>query len=92
MNDLLVVEFSQFLEKYSITYKNYNLSKREQEVVFLINKGLKNRVIGETLYISETTVKKHVYNIFNKCNLNSRFELICHLRTNTLQGVIETAC
>lgn len=57
----------------------YNLTPREKEVVFLITKGMRNKNIGKVLYISETTVKKHIYNIFNKLSINSRFELITML-------------
>ncbi len=77
MNDLLLVEYAGFLSNFDVILKNYLLTKRESEIVFLINRGMKNRAIGSTLFISETTVKKHLYNIYNKCQINSRFELIC---------------
>lgn len=41
----------------------------------LIARGLTNREIGEELCISETTVKKHVSNIFEKLGISSRKEL-----------------
>ncbi len=45
---------------------NAALSRREAEVAWLLYKGAGNRRIAEELYISETTVKKHVTHIFEK--------------------------
>lgn len=92
MNDLLLVEYSGFCRDYKSFFSSSDLTKRESEITYLINKGYKNKVIGELLYISETTVKKHVYNIFNKLQINSRFELICVLRDNTHITSINRAC
>lgn len=90
MNDLLISEYSEFKKSKNII--NFKLTAREYDVVFLITKGYKNRTIGEILYISETTVKKHVYNIFNKLSINSRFELICKTRETISPSFVETAC
>lgn len=83
MNDLIKQEFDLFiLNGQKICNK---LSKREREVVFLVLKGSTNREIGDVLYISETTVKKHVYNIYNKLQINSRFQLLTyHFSSNEL--------
>lgn len=56
--------------------KQYNLSKRETEILKLLINGSSNNEISEILCISTSTVKKHVYNIFNKIGINSRLELI----------------
>jgi two-component system response regulator DegU len=50
----------------------HNLSKREIEVLSLIAKGYSNRKIASTLYISEKTVKNHIYNIFKKIGVGDR--------------------
>ncbi len=90
MNDLLLSEYSEFQK--SRNFKNFKLTARENDVVFLITKGYRNRTIGEILYISETTVKKHVYNIFNKLCINSRFELLCKTRETVFPSYVNTAC
>lgn len=54
----------------------YRLSKRESEIVKLLIDGCTNSEISETLCISLSTVKKHVYNIFTKFGVNSRIQLI----------------
>ena len=51
------------------------LSRRELEVLQLIARGFNNIQIGEELYIAESTVKKHVSNIYTKLELNSRAEV-----------------
>ena len=52
-----------------------NLSKREREVLNLVGLGLSNRVIAKRLFISEATVKTHIYNLTKKINVNNRTEL-----------------
>lgn len=56
-----------------------SLTVREQEVLQLILSGKSNREIAEGLYISESTVKTHVRNIFSKYDVGSRAELISSL-------------
>lgn len=53
----------------------FGLSAREEEVFSLIIKGMSNSEISAALYISESTVKFHVGNIFKKTGLTSRLEL-----------------
>lgn len=52
------------------------LSKREREVAMAICKGMSNKEISETLFISEKTVKTHVSNILLKLDLNDRVQLV----------------
>lgn len=52
------------------------LSPRETEVLLLISAGESNREIGDHLFISEQTVKKHVSNIFEKLSVSSRTQAI----------------
>jgi DNA-binding NarL/FixJ family response regulator len=48
------------------------LSEREREVLHWLASGASNREIGQRLYITESTVKRHVYNIFGKLNVHNR--------------------
>ena len=52
------------------------LSKREYEVLLEISKGLSNREIADTLFVSESTVKTHVSNILVKLDSKRRTQLI----------------
>ena len=48
------------------------LSERELEVLRLIASGLPNKTITEELFISLSTVKTHIRNIYSKLDVNSR--------------------
>ncbi|MBI2766085.1 MAG: response regulator transcription factor [Chloroflexi bacterium] len=50
------------------------LSERELRVLDLIADGLTNREIGETLFLSEKTIKHHVSDILAKLGLSRRVE------------------
>jgi DNA-binding NarL/FixJ family response regulator len=60
------------------------LTPREMDVVRLLGSGLRNREIGQTLSISEGTVKIHLHNIFNKLGLDSRLALGIYAKENRL--------
>ncbi len=52
------------------------VSPREEEVINMILAGETNSSIAERLFISESTVKKHINNIFRKLQIKSRWELL----------------
>lgn len=56
--------------------KKFSLSDREFDVLKLIADGRSNNEISEQIQISVSTVKKHIYNIFNKAGVNSRTQLL----------------
>ncbi len=58
---------------------NTPLTAREEEVLSLILKAQSNKAIAGKLFISESTVKTHVKNIFSKYDVSSRAELISKL-------------
>ena len=60
------------------------LTAREQEVLQHILSGESNREIAGSLFISESTVKTHVRNIFSKYEVSSRTELISTLFKNKI--------
>jgi DNA-binding NarL/FixJ family response regulator len=51
-----------------------SLSEREIEIVLLAARGLSNRLISDSLHISEATVKRHLANIYEKLGVGSRTE------------------
>jgi len=61
------------------------LTPREQEIVALICRGLKNRQIADALSITTGTVKVHLMHIFEKTGVKDRFELA--LEAHKLVGV-----
>jgi DNA-binding CsgD family transcriptional regulator len=51
------------------------LSKREREVAALVARGLTNREIAQTLFLSERTAENHVQHILTKLGLGSRVQI-----------------
>ncbi len=54
------------------------LTDREMDVLAELSKGLTNSQIGDNLYISEGTAKKHISNILSKLNLSNRMEVLVY--------------
>jgi two-component system, NarL family, nitrate/nitrite response regulator NarL len=61
-----------------------SLTDRELEVIKLVGEGLKNRAIGERLFISEITVHHHLTSIYSKLSVVDRLELIVYAYKNGL--------
>ena len=57
---------------------NVLLTKREEEIVFLVAEGLKNREVAERLKVTENTVRNHLFRVFEKLGISSRAELILY--------------
>jgi len=58
----------------------FGVSKREAEIVRLLAAGKSYREIEAELFISIKTVKTHVYNIYRKTGVKSRWQLMALLR------------
>jgi DNA-binding NarL/FixJ family response regulator len=61
------------------------LTPREQEIVALISRGMKNKQIADRLSITTGTVKVHLMHIFEKTGVKDRFELA--LEAHKLVGI-----
>jgi LuxR family maltose regulon positive regulatory protein len=59
--------------------KKMHLTAREQEIARLAADGYSNRSIGESLFISENSVKTMLKSIYAKLGINSRFLLKQHI-------------
>jgi LuxR family maltose regulon positive regulatory protein len=57
------------------------LSKRELEVLRLLDAGYTNQAVADELVIAVSTVKKHVNNIFGKLGVASRTQAVSRART-----------
>lgn len=78
-------EQPEMQERKKLTFENCisaGLTKREAEIALLVCQGYANGEIAEKLVISETTVKKHVSNIFEKTGIKKREELQQYIETN----------
>ncbi len=59
------------------------LTPREEQVVALVADGLSNRHIAQELKLSEHTIKKYVFRIFEKLGISSRVELVLYAVSNS---------
>ncbi len=58
------------------------LTPREEQVVALVAEGLGNRQIAAELNLSEHTIKKYVFRIFDKLGISTRVELVLYAVNN----------
>lgn len=66
---------SQWRER--IEKKWNSLSEREQQILRLLADGKNNNEISSKLFISESTVEKHLEKIYKKLEVTSRAQAIC---------------
>lgn len=52
------------------------LTRREKQILGLLTEGKTNIEIAETLFVAETTVKSHIYNLYKKIDVKCRKEAI----------------
>ena len=60
------------------------LSKRQKQLLILLDKGQSNRDIAQTLQISEHTVKVHLWRLFRRLDVKSRSQASHLARTQGL--------
>ena len=58
------------------------LTQREEEVLELLTQGITYKGVANKLFISETTVKTHVNNIFQKLQVNDRTQAVLYAINN----------
>jgi DNA-binding NarL/FixJ family response regulator len=56
--------------------RNAALTTREQEVLRLLARGLRNKEIAARLFVSERTINFHLANIYQKLNVSGRTEAL----------------
>jgi len=70
------------------TAASTRISDRELEVLGLLGEGLGTSAIARTLYMSESTVKSHIAQIYQKLGANNRAQaLVTAMRTGLLSSV-----
>lgn len=65
---------SREIDKNKIS--DLGISHREYEILVEISKGLSNKEIANALFVSESTVKTHVSNLFTKLDAKRRTQAI----------------
>lgn len=59
-----------------IAAERFGLTKRETEIVRLLCLGKRSEEISGSLFICNSTLRKHIYNIYCKTHVNSRVQLV----------------
>ncbi len=85
---------SRFIEYFQTSFKEESasstdeenllsyLTQREEEVLDLLTQGITYKGVASKLFISETTVKTHVNNIFQKLQVNDRTQAVLYAINN----------
>lgn len=56
-------------------FEHFGITRREKQIIQLIQAGRTNQEIADELFISLATVKDHNNNLFRKCGVRNRVEL-----------------
>jgi len=67
-----------------LTPTDNKLSKRQKQLIVMLDRGLSNREIADELGISEHTVKVHLWRLFRRLGVKSRTQTIHYARTHGL--------
>jgi DNA-binding NarL/FixJ family response regulator len=67
-----------------LTATDNKLSKRQKQLIVMLDRGLSNREIADELGISEHTVKVHLWRLFRRLGVKSRTQTIHYARTHGL--------
>jgi LuxR family maltose regulon positive regulatory protein len=67
-------------EDESVLFGPDQLSNRELDVLLLLERRLSNQEIGELLFISTSTVKRHTISIYSKLQVHSRRAAVARAR------------
>lgn len=67
---------NKVISLYSTEESGEIISKREKEVLMLIENGAKNSEIAKELFITESTAKSHILNIFSKLGVHNRVQAV----------------
>ncbi|HKB45871.1 MAG TPA: response regulator transcription factor [Chitinophagaceae bacterium] len=67
-------------QKKNIVDNEEELTERENEILKLLSAGYRNKEVSEKLFISLSTVKSHVYNIYQKLHVTTRVEALNKIR------------
>jgi DNA-binding NarL/FixJ family response regulator len=87
LRSLLVSEEDAASEDAAIPAGPTKLSKRQKQLILMLDQGLSNRDIAEKLEISEHTVKVHFWRLFRRLGVNSRTQALHFARTNGWLGI-----
>lgn len=87
LRTLLISDEDAAIEDAAAPTGPTKLSKRQKQLILMLDQGLSNRDIAEKLEISEHTVKVHFWRLFRRLGVNSRTQALHFARTNGWLGI-----
>ncbi|WP_396436092.1 LuxR C-terminal-related transcriptional regulator [Limnohabitans sp.] len=87
LRSLLISDEAAAIEDAAKPAGPTKLSKRQKQLILMLDQGLSNREIAEKLEISEHTVKVHFWRLFRRLGVNSRTQALHFARTNGWLGI-----
>jgi DNA-binding NarL/FixJ family response regulator len=87
LRSILVTEEQAAIEDAATPAGPTKLSKRQKQLILMLDQGLSNRDIAEKLDISEHTVKVHFWRLFRRLGVNIRTQALHFARTNGWLGI-----
>ncbi|CZF83431.1 LuxR C-terminal-related transcriptional regulator [Grimontia kaedaensis] len=77
-----LIHYYQQNNNNAIDYSEICLTNREQQILRKLVTGASNSEIADSLFVSEHTVKSHLYNIFKKINVKNRVQAVFWAKNN----------
>ncbi|WP_418498245.1 response regulator [Flagellimonas sp.] len=81
---LRLLRYPEKQESLTITEDLVELSVREREVLEQLAEGLSYTVIASNLFLSPSTVRKHIENIYKKLQVHNKLEAVQKARRQSL--------
>ena len=79
---LFLFQKIKVIRKQEIISEVSTLTNQEEKIVKFICSGMSNKEIASTLFISSSTVKTHIRNIYSKLDISNRQQLIEKLKNH----------
>ena len=76
LKTLNILRFPEKMTSDKVQLEEIKLSKRETEILEQLAKGLNYQQIAENLFISPSTVRKHIENIYKKLQVHNKMEAV----------------
>lgn len=81
---LKLLRYPERQESLSVQEEEILLSDREKEVLEQLAEGLSYTVIAKNLFLSPSTVRKHIENIYKKLQVHNKLEAVQKARRQSL--------
>ena len=81
---LKLLRYPEKQESLSVQEDDVSLSSREKEVLEQLAEGLSYTVIANNLFLSPSTVRKHIENIYKKLQVHNKLEAVQKARRQSL--------